>query len=107
MFINPRVTPRGNVGPMAAVIRSPAGLDCSRDPYMSIFRLVSPSPLLVEIFITDDVGRNIARGLRVLPSSITCFTPALERILIRGVVQPVFAQLVVAREHRVFPFADR
>src|SRR5450432_1200308 len=89
MVINPGITPRGNVGPMAAVIGSPARFNSPRDPDMSVLRLISPSPLVIKVLITDHVGRYIARRFRMLPSSITRLTPAFERILIRSVVQPV------------------
>jgi hypothetical protein len=56
----PGVAPRHDINPMAVAVRSPADDGSVRKPDGAVFGDRTPAAIIVEIFVADDVGRDIA-----------------------------------------------
>ena len=96
LVIDPGVSPGRNIGPMAVVVGGPTHFDVAGKPHGSILGYRAPCALIVEIFVPDHIGRDIARGHGVLPPSIPVRTPRIERVLAGWVRLHIFRQLIRA-----------
>src|SRR5262249_24854244 len=67
--IDPGPTPRFDAVPAAVVIWRPVRGDVRRIPHVTIFRRVFPTAVVVEIFVADDVFRDISARRRTLVAS--------------------------------------
>src|SRR5579859_4976961 len=101
LVIDPGVPPRLDIGPVTIVVRRPVRDLNARVPYMAVFRSIAPVSIVVQIFISDYVLRNILSGSRMFPSPVTVGAPRFKFVVIRAQILHVRAQLVGSREHRV------
>src|SRR5271165_6447113 len=86
-IIHPGVTPRGDIGPVAEVIRSPADDGNVRKPNGAVLRGRAPAAVFVKVFVTDNVVRNVASGNGVVDAGVTFGGPVVK--IVAGVV-PAF-----------------
>ena len=79
--IHPCPAPRRDPCPVAFVIRRPAGRNgYGRHPHFAVARVATPRTVGVEVFITGDFARHVARGDRVVFRAIAACDPLVERI---------------------------
>ncbi len=96
LIIDPGVSPRLDVRPMAVMIGSPAWLHSAREPHVAVIRRGLPRTLAIEILIAHDIGRHIARGVGVVPTAVSALTPRIERIRLRAVGLRIFNEFIGA-----------
>jgi hypothetical protein len=101
LVINPGVSPRLDIRPMAIVIRRPVRDFNTWIPYVAIFRRIAPVSVVVQIFIPDHVLRNILSRPGMFPSAVTVGAPRVKLVVIRVEVLHVSAQLIRSRKNRV------
>jgi hypothetical protein len=65
-IIHPAPSPRIDPRPVSIVIRGPSDGRISRHPILAVLRRIVPGSVLVEVFITNDVGRDVTCGLAAI-----------------------------------------
>ncbi|PYT47146.1 MAG: hypothetical protein DMG47_02490 [Acidobacteria bacterium] len=103
LIINPGPAPRGNPNPMPVAIRSPTDNSGVWKPNVAIFGNGAPASVLIEVFVTNDIGRNIARGLRVIFAPVTVTAPAVEVVAVVTETLNVGIELVGTGKRASFP----
>src|SRR5215469_11312037 len=79
---DPSPSPRILPNPVAVVIRRPAWCDC-RCPNRAIIRRVAPGSVLVEIFVSGDIRRNVARRFGMIKLLISRECPLIKIVSCR------------------------
>src|SRR5207245_563706 len=97
-IVNPSPAPGLDPHPVPIMIRSPAGRD-GRHPDGAVGRHFTPGVVVVEIFRSDDVGRNIARGIGVIFALIADAAPVVKAVA-AGIVVDLVSQGCAAGEAR-------
>ena len=62
------------------------GINSRGHPDAAIFRLGAPGTIVVQVFIADNVRRDVTRRLRVIITAIAAVTPIIEVITVARVV---------------------
>jgi hypothetical protein len=101
LIINPGISPRFDISPVAIVIRRPVRHFNTRVPHMAVFRRIAPVSVVVQIFIPDHILRNILSRPRVFPSAVSIRAPRVKLVVIRAEVLHIGAQLIGSRKYRV------
>src|SRR5262249_39354074 len=84
-IVNPGPAPRLNPGPVAVAIRRPAHVDPCWKPHAAVGADFSPATVIVEIFISDYVRRNVpSRHVAPFPIGADA-APLVESIQARSV----------------------
>src|ERR1700733_1814185 len=83
LVFHPRPTPRSNERPVPVAIRSPIRSHSIRNPHMAILSIVLPSAVIVEVFVTDHIRRNIPRRFEPVFTPVTLHRPFLKVIRLR------------------------
>ena len=99
-FIHPSPTPWRNPNPMPKPVRSPTYWHCSRIPDRPILRRRFPAPVVIQVFVTNQRGRDVPRRRQVRFTIIALMAPSVEIILARrlrhgglGFVPPLTSML--------------
>src|ERR1019366_838739 len=77
--IDPRVTPGSNPVPVAGVIGRPAGFHV-REPDVAVARIVAPVTIVVEVFVADDVARQILGRGGIVVAMIATIGPGIKLV---------------------------
>src|ERR1700722_7295581 len=83
LVFHPRPTPWSNVCPMSIAIWRPIRSDSVRNPHMAILPIVAPRTMIVEIFVTDHIRRNIPRRFEPVFTPVAFHGPFLKVIGLR------------------------
>ncbi len=97
-IIDPGVAPGIDPGPVARVIRRPAVFDTVGKPYMPIHGIILPIAVVIEVFVSHHIGRQILRGPRVVVTVIAALDPHVEPI---GLVDWFYIGVQIARPVKV------
>src|ERR1039458_1620928 len=106
-IFHPCPAPRSHPSPMSKTIRRPSCHHHSRPPAHAIARNVAPVAVLVEVFVSRHLARNVICGIRLIFSLIAIQRPIVESIfrghLAKFVIQTIAASEcgVLARHHRI------
>ena len=83
--VNPSPAPGVDPGPMAVAVGRPARGHARRRPDRTVARIDTPGAIGVEVFITDDLARNMARGDRAVATAVALARPAVKVVIaLRG-----------------------
>ena len=88
---------------MAVAIGSPAHDGGVRKPNGAIFGNGAPAAVLVEIFVTNHIRRDVAGRLRVIFAAVAVTAPAVEVIVVIAETLNVGVELVDPGERPSFP----
>src|ERR1700680_1440591 len=102
LVIYPGISPGLDVRPMAVMIRSPACFDTAREPHIAILGGRLPRTLAIEILVADDIGRHIASGVGIVPTTVPAPAPRIKRILRGAAGLRIFNQFIGAGKDVVF-----
>ena len=80
-IVDPGPAPRIDPGPVAVVVRRPAGGDTGRRPDAAIGRIGAPAAVGVEILVADDFRRDVASRRRRVGAAIAIAGPAVEVVV--------------------------
>jgi hypothetical protein len=94
-IFNPGPSPGRNIGPMTVTIRRPITGHTARLPNISVFRIISPTTVVVEILVAGHILRNVLATTSLVFALIARLRPPAE-IIGRLNVRDVVAQLVSA-----------
>src|SRR5581483_6248670 len=78
-IVDPRPPPRIDPDPVAETIRSPTGCDC-RHPNRSICGHGAPGAVVIQVFVSDYAGCDVARGVSVILTTVADTSPIIESI---------------------------
>ncbi|PYX34629.1 MAG: hypothetical protein DMG80_01515 [Acidobacteria bacterium] len=56
------------------------------EPNVPIFRFGVPGAVFVQVFVTDNVGRDVARGLRLVIAPIPAIAPIVKVVAITRLI---------------------
>ena len=73
---------------------------------MAVFRRIAPVSVVVQIFISDHVLRNILSRPRMFPSAVSLGAPRVKLVVIRAEILHIRAQLIRSRKHRIIVCAN-
>ena len=82
LVVHPRPSPGFNPYPVAYMVGCPTHRYSARRPYPTVVGRRFPRAVLVEVFVSDNIGRNILCGLDSLFGSLARLSPPVE--VIRG-----------------------
>ena len=77
-IVDPGPAPRGDPRPVPVTVRCPARRHARRHPYSTVFRQGAPRAVLVEVFVTGHVARDVARGRDAIFTAVAFGAPAIE-----------------------------
>ncbi len=96
LVVNPRPAPGRDPNPVAVAIGSPAGDTRTREPDRAIPLHGAPATVIIQVFVTNGLRGDIARGFRVIFATVATRTPMIEIILISIVALDATIQLIGA-----------
>jgi hypothetical protein len=106
LIINPRISPRLDIRPVAVVIRCPVRGFNAWVPHMSILRRIAPVSVVVQVFISDHILRDILSRPRMFKSAVSVGAPRVKLVVIRAQILHIRIQLICSRKHRIVMAAN-
>ncbi len=91
---------------MAGVVRRPAKFNTGGEPDVAEAGVVAPVAVFVEIFIADDVAREIARRQRIVVAAIAAVRPVIELVVAANILK-VGPQRIGTAEHATLTAVER
>ena len=79
--VDPGPAPGIDPGPVAVVVRRPAGGDTGRRPDAAVGRIGAPAAVGIEILVADDFLRHVASRRRRVGAAIAITRPAVEVVV--------------------------
>src|SRR5258707_4666914 len=97
-IIYPGPAPGRNPHPVAIAIRRPTDDGGMGEPNGAVLGHRAPATVVVEVFVTNNIGRNVARGLRAIFAAVAVTAPVVEGVA--GIARSlnVRGQVVGARQ---------
>src|SRR5438270_9627810 len=102
-IIYPSPAPGRNPHPVAVAIRRPTDDGGVGEPNGAVLGHRAPASVVVEVFITNDIGRNIARGLRAIFAAVAVTAPMIEVVIVIAESLNVGVELVGPGKRAGFP----
>jgi hypothetical protein len=88
------------------MIRGPSGRHVSRDPILAVLRSTTPGSILIEVFISDNVGRDIAQGLAMVFTPVPGYCPVVKIIVAWRSIDVILRLLILAGDNCLFTRVD-
>ena len=79
--VDPGPAPGVDPGPVAVPVRRPAAGHARRRPDVAIVRIGAPGAVGIEVFVADDVGRDVARRHRGVAAAVAFARPAVQIVV--------------------------
>src|SRR5579872_4661219 len=89
LIFHPGPSPRSNPRPVAIAIRRPTGGDARWKPNFPVIGDVAPFAVVIEVFVSDDVARNVTGRLRALFALVTRAAPFVKIVHASGAIAVV------------------
>src|SRR5258708_1754322 len=94
LIINPGPAPGRNPSPVAVTIGSPADHGGVRQPNGAVFGNGAPAAVVVEVFVADNVARDVAGRSGMVFAAITVATPVVKIVIVNADPLDVGVELV-------------
>jgi len=88
--VNPAPAPRAHPIPITDAVGRPAHVNVTRIPDVSVFRLVAPFAVVIEVGVAGHVARDVLRGDRVVFLEISLVGPPIQTVGARRLRDAVF-----------------
>src|SRR5260370_2819 len=102
-IINPGPAPGRNPHPVAIAIRRPTDDGGVGEPNGAVLGHRGPATVVVEIFIANHIGRDVARGLRAVFAAVAVTRPTVEVVIVIAESLNVGVELVGTGKRAGFP----
>src|SRR6266436_4163879 len=96
LSVNPAPAPWAYPIPITHAVGRPAHVNVTGIPHVSVFRLVAPIAVVVEVGVAGHLARNVLRGDRVVFLKIAFFGPLVQTVearRLRDVVLRIFSSI--------------
>ncbi|PYU39418.1 MAG: hypothetical protein DMG53_24570 [Acidobacteria bacterium] len=81
-IIYPSPAPGRNPHPVAVAIRRPTDNDGVGEPNGAVLGHRAPASVVVEVFVANHIGRDVARGLRAIFAAVAVTAPVVEVVIV-------------------------
>ncbi len=101
-IVHPSPAPGRNPNPVAIAVRRPTNDGGVWKPNRAVFGHLAPTAVVIEVFVADDIGRDVARGLRAILAAVAITAPVVEVVVIAETLN-VGVELIGAGKRAGFP----
>ena len=98
-IILPRPSPRLHPDPVPIVIRRPACRYVTRNPDVSVLRIIPPRSIFIQIFVTHSSRAHIPRRIRMIKAFVPCPAPIIETIATRSFIHHMLQRGPARKPH--------